>query len=111
MRKTALLLFDIDGTLLTGAGAGEASLRRGFEEAFGLNEDLHGIEIAGRTDSGIARALFAKHALPETPENFEKFFSGYLRNLRRELPARSGALLPGIVDLLQTLAALPHVAL
>ncbi len=98
-----LLLFDIDGTLLTSGGAGERALRRGFRERFGIDDDLTKVEIAGRTDSGIARRMLAAHDLPETPENLTAFFDGYLHFLAQELPASPGTLLPGIVALLEAL--------
>lgn len=99
-----LVLFDIDGTLLTSGGAGERALRRGFRERFGIDDDLATVEIAGRTDSGIARRMLAAHELPETPENLTAFFDGYLHFLAQELPAtKGGGLLPGIVALLEAL--------
>src|SRR4051812_34245298 len=98
-----LVLFDIDGTLLTSGGAGERALRRGFRERFGIDDDLATVEIAGRTDSGIARRMLAAHDLPETPENLAAFFDGYLHFLARELPVSAGGLLPGIVALLEAL--------
>ena len=99
-----LVLFDIDGTLLTSGGAGERALRRGFREKFGIDDDLTRVEIAGRTDSGIARRMLAAHELPETPENLTAFFDGYLHFLAQELPASNGGgLLPGIVTLLEAL--------
>ncbi|MEP6668871.1 MAG: HAD family hydrolase [Chthoniobacter sp.] len=98
-----LLLFDIDGTLLTSGGAGERALRRGFRDRFGIEDDLGRIEIAGRTDSGIARQMLAYHGLPETPENLTAFFDGYLHFLAEELPSSPGTLLPGILPLLEAL--------
>lgn len=86
-----LLLFDIDGTLLTSGGAGERALRRGFQARFGIDDDLARVEIAGRTDSGIARQMLAFHGLPETPENLAAFFDGYLQFLPEELPTSPGA--------------------
>lgn len=106
-----LLLFDIDGTLLTSGGAGERALRRGFQARFGIEDDLTKIEIAGRTDSGIARQMLAFHGLPETPENLTAFFDGYLHFLAEELPASSGYLLPGILALLEALKPRPDVVL
>ena len=98
-----LVLFDIDGTLLTSGGAGERALRQGFRERFGIDDDLAKVEIAGRTDSGIARRMLAAHDLPESPENLTAFFDGYLHFLTQELPASPGRLLPGIVALLEAL--------
>ncbi|MDR3404012.1 MAG: HAD family hydrolase [Chthoniobacter sp.] len=106
-----LLLFDIDGTLLTSGGAGERALRRGFRDRFGIDDDLTKVEIAGRTDSGIARQMLASHGLPETPENLAAFFDGYLQFLAEELPASPGALLPGILPLLEALKPRPDIVL
>jgi phosphoglycolate phosphatase-like HAD superfamily hydrolase len=98
-----LLLFDIDGTLLTSGGAGERALRLGFRDRFGIDDDLSTVEIAGRTDSGIVRRMLATHRLPETPENIAAFFDGYLHHLAREIPRTPGRLLPGILPLLEAL--------
>ena len=105
------MLFDIDGTLLTSGGAGERALRRGFHERFGIDDDLAKIEIAGRTDSGIARQMLAAHGVPETPENLTAFLDGYLEYLPQELPASTGRLLPGIVALLEALQSREDIVL
>ena len=106
-----LLLFDIDGTLITSGGAGENALRLGIRDRFGLDEDFRDIEIAGRTDSGIARQFFAKHSLAATPENTAAFFDGYLHHLPALLSQKNGRLLPGIIPLLDALKARPDVVL
>lgn len=111
MSKSSLLLFDIDGTILTSGGAGETALRQGFHDAFGLEENLAQIDISGRTDSSIARQVLAKHGIEATQENIGRFFSGYLRSLAIQLPLKSGRLLPGIQNLLQTLSTIPSVCL
>ena len=106
-----LLLFDIDGTLITSGGAGEHALRLGIKDRFDLDEDFRGIEIAGRTDSGIARQFFAKHSLPDTPANTAALFESYLAHLTILLPKKAGGLLPGILELLDALKARPDVVL
>jgi phosphoglycolate phosphatase len=106
-----LILFDIDGTLLTTGGAGEQALRASVQERFGRSEDLAGIEIAGRTDSAIARALLAKHDVPDTPENLTALFDGYIHHLTRLLPMVPGRLLPGVISLLESLRARPDIVL
>lgn len=106
-----LLLFDIDGTLLTSGGAGERALRLGFRDRFGIDDDLRTVEIAGRTDSGIARQMLRAHRLPETPENFAAFFDGYLTHLADQLPRSNGTLLPGILPLLDALKTQPRMVL
>ncbi|MGB8166025.1 MAG: HAD hydrolase-like protein [Chthoniobacteraceae bacterium] len=102
MEKT-LLLFDIDGTLITSGGAGERALRIGFRERFGIDDDLKNVEIAGRTDSGIARAMLRAHGLAETPENIAAFVDSYLAHLAVQLRSTEGGLLPGVPALLEAL--------
>ena len=109
--KTHLVLFDIDGTLLTSGGAGEKALRLALADRFGLESGLNGIEIAGRTDSGIARQIFARENIEASPENLTAFFDRYLHHLAQQLPQNQGRLLPGILELLGKLAQRPQVAL
>ena len=109
--KTKLLLFDIDGTLLTSGGAGVTALLLAMKDMLGLDTGLSEIEVAGRTDSGIARQIFALHGIEPTAENFSRFFESYLRHLAETLPGSPGSLLPGIVELLEKLRARPEVAL
>lgn len=110
MSKTSLVLFDIDGTILTSGGAGEYALRVGFEEEFGIRDDLAKVDISGRTDSFIAQQMLRLHGLELSAENFKKFYAGYLRNLARELPVRVGRLLPGINAILGELSGRSEVA-
>jgi phosphoglycolate phosphatase-like HAD superfamily hydrolase len=106
-----LVLFDIDGTLLASGGAGEKALRLAVEDRFGEKDGLSGIEIAGRTDSGIARQIFARHGLETTPEALHDFLEIYLGRLAEMLPRTQGTLLPGIVPLLEALRAREDVLL
>jgi hypothetical protein len=78
-----LLLFDIDGTLITSGGAGEGALKDAMKSRFGVEEDLQGILLAGATDARIARELLVKHSLEATPENVTALLDEYLRHLHR----------------------------
>ncbi len=109
--KSKLLLFDIDGTLLASGGAGERALRLGLQDRFGVIDDLANLDMAGRTDSGIAQRIFEKHGIALTPENLTSFFDGYLEHLERLLPQTNGRLLPGIIPLLEALHARSNVLL
>ena len=110
MEKT-LLLFDIDGTLLTSGGCGERSLRLAVRDTFGVDDDLHDIEIAGRTDTGIARQLLRKHGRAETAEGIAEVLGNYLRHLPVLLPESQGRLLPGVEALLPLLQPRSDVVL
>ena len=106
-----LLLFDIDGTLIHSGGAGVQALKVAFKERFGIVDDLHGIEIAGMTDSGIVVNILNKHKIPSTNENVSAFLDSYVHFLSLELPQRKGNLLPGVLQLLEKLKSRPHLVL
>src|SRR5260370_35873625 len=98
-----LLLFDIDGTLIHSGGAGVHALKLTLAERFGIADDLHDIEIAGMTDSGIVISILNKHKIPATNENVSAFLDSYVHFLSLELQRRKGKLLPGVLELLQSI--------
>lgn len=106
-----LILFDIDSTLINTGGAGVHALRLASKKRFGIDDDLNGIEIAGRTDSGIVRQILAKHEIQPTDEELRRFFDTYLELLSRQLPICEGHVLPGIAELLERLESRPHITL
>ena len=110
LEKT-LLLFDIDGTLITTGGCGERSLRLAVRDVFGAEDDLAGIEVAGRTDTSIARQLLKKFARPETEEGIRAILEAYLRHLPELLPHAVGRVLPGVRELLDALKPRADVVL
>jgi phosphoglycolate phosphatase-like HAD superfamily hydrolase len=107
MTTRRLFLFDIDGTLITSGGAGEAALVGAMRTRFGVEEDFRGIVLAGSTDSVIARALLEKHGLAATPENIAGLLDSYLHELAGRMPAHSGRVLPGMLAVLDALTASP----
>lgn len=109
--KERLLLFDIDGTLISSAGAGIHALKLVLTERFQIEDDLHDIEIAGMTDSGIVMSILKKHQIPPTHENVSAFLDSYMHFLSQELPRRQGNLLPGVLELLERVKARPHLVL
>src|SRR5437870_9794247 len=106
-----LLLFDIDGTLVHSGGAGVHALKLTLAERFGIADDLHDIEIAGMTDSGIVVSILKKHRIPAINENVSAFLDSYVHFLSLELPRREGKLLPGVLELLEKLKSRRHVVL
>ena len=107
--ETTLLLFDIDGTLLTTGGCGERALRCAVRDYFGCEDDLKEIEIAGRTDTLIARQLLRKYNQSE--EKAMEVLEHYLRHLPIFLPQAQGRLLPGVRELLDALHGRDDVVL
>jgi phosphoglycolate phosphatase-like HAD superfamily hydrolase len=102
-----LLLWDIDGTLITSGGAGDQALRRVVRERFGADDDFHDIEIAGRTDAGIAASILRKYQVDATPVNVTEFLEGYLTYLAELLPQTNGHVMPGVLEILDRMHARP----
>ncbi|MEK7287040.1 MAG: HAD hydrolase-like protein [Elusimicrobiota bacterium] len=109
----ALLLFDLDGTLLLAGGAGRRAIGRLFEERYGLAGAMEGIDPAGLTDPQIFREVMAKK-LARAPKNgeFARLMSVYPRYLRPEVEKSRGfRVMRGIRELLARLAAIRGVYL
>jgi phosphoglycolate phosphatase-like HAD superfamily hydrolase len=100
-----LLLWDIDGTLIASGGAGMSALQAALRDVFRLEGSLADIDFAGRTDTWIMRAVFRKFELPATPENFARFFDGYIAALPAALVNPSARVLPGVREILRAVAA------
>ena len=106
-----LLLFDIDGTLVNTGGAGVVSLRNMVQQRFGAADELHDIEIAGKTDRAIIRDILRKYKTTPSEENIAKFARVYIDGLAEELPRCRGRVLPGVAELLARLRSRPHTVL
>jgi phosphoglycolate phosphatase-like HAD superfamily hydrolase len=111
MSARRLLLWDIDGTLISTGAAGHGAIGRATAERFGGDGSLEDVEIAGRTDLAIAHQILEKHGAPVTAENAHSFLDIYLRWLAEELPRREGRVLPGVLELLERLAKQPNTTL
>ena len=79
--KKRLLLWDIDGTLISTGAAGHRAIERATAQRFG--GDLEGVEIAGRTDSSIAHQILTKYGEPITADSVRSFLDLYLELLAR----------------------------
>ena len=120
-----LVLFDIDGTLVLTGGAGIRAMNRACAELVGRPDALAGIPVAGRTDRIILTDVVtgAGHSLDDGM--LDHLRNRYIACLREEierpgaqqgfesLGPRGGvkAVMPGIRDLLDTLAQRPDVFL
>ena len=91
-----LLLWDIDSTLINSAGAGLTSLKRIIARRYGTEDDLHDIEIAGRTDAAIARSILQKYGVEADASKIRSFLDEYLELLPKFLTELEGRVLPGI---------------
>ncbi|MEW4488510.1 HAD hydrolase-like protein [Thalassoglobus sp. JC818] len=106
-----VLLFDIDGTLLNSGGAGQYAMEQALLEVFGVAGPYENILAAGRTDRAITTDLFSHHKIDPSEANWSTFQEAYFRHLPEALGKLDGVVLPGIVDLLDGLAANPNVTL
>jgi phosphoglycolate phosphatase len=101
------LLFDIDGTLIRTNGSGKAAMEAALRTAFGVTEIHDNVPYGGRTDPAIGRDLLSVHGLEPTQANYEKLSAAYLAHLPQCLQQYGGQPCPGVVELLESLAARP----
>jgi phosphoglycolate phosphatase-like HAD superfamily hydrolase len=106
MTAPALVLFDIDGTLITSGGAGARSWRYAFDLLHGVPADIDSHSEAGETDPVVARKTFegAIGREPTEPE-LAAIFALYLRQLSQEVATSEGyRVLDGAPELLVKLS-------
>lgn len=105
--------FDIDGTLVQTGGAGMYAFAETFAELFGVDELSNDVPFAGRSDRGIAGGLFEAHGIENTQANWDRFRAGYVERIGKHVRERDGEVLPGVVELIERVAALGdvHIAL
>ncbi|HEV3410259.1 MAG TPA: HAD family hydrolase [Chthoniobacterales bacterium] len=105
MTTKRLLLWDIDSTLINTGGAGDKALKRVVEQRFGVKDDLHDIEIAGRTDVHIVRSILRKYGVTSNEKNLAEFLDDYIAHLAELLPQLRGRVLPGVREILERMHA------
>jgi phosphoglycolate phosphatase len=94
-----VLLFDIDGTLLSSGGAGKAAIETALAEEFGVAVHAK-VPYSGRTDRAIIQDLFRLHGVEDSPAHLQKLLVGYFQRLPAFLASHRGQVLPGIAALL-----------
>lgn len=89
-----IVLFDLDGTVLTFSdappGPGRTAMDRAVKELFGLDGASTGVRFSGGTDRAIARALLRKAGVRDEAieGHVEPFLATYLKHLQDELSRR-----------------------
>jgi phosphoglycolate phosphatase len=108
-----LILWDVDGTLMSaGPAAGEA-FADAVASVVGREPGFHGVHMSGKTDPQIAMEILA--ALAVADEEARRHLPRVLEAVERELVAaidavrKDGRVLPGVPQLLERFAARPGV--
>jgi phosphoglycolate phosphatase len=109
-----LVLFDIDGTLITSRGAGRRAMRTALDQVFGAAGGIDQYDLRGRTDTRIVHDVMG--ALGWEParvkERLDDFFEAYLGGLTTEIgDGRHVVTLPGVSAVVARLAQSPEALL
>jgi phosphoglycolate phosphatase-like HAD superfamily hydrolase len=83
--KATVLLFDIDGTLVTTGGAGRRALERAFGAEHGRPDAISTLRLDGMTDPAIIRAGLAHIQVAFSPETVDAVLSRYVEFLEDEV--------------------------
>ena len=106
-----ILLFDIDGTLVSTGGAGAVAWRRAFEELHGIPADIGEYTDAGMTDPDVGAKTFeaVMHHTP-TPIELAELVQRRLEHLPEAVAESTGyKVLPGVPERLKQLSRDGHL--
>ncbi|MGA2450117.1 MAG: HAD hydrolase-like protein [Polyangiaceae bacterium] len=104
-----LVLFDLDGTLLTfdppGPGPGRAALKRAMRDLFGIEDATEGIRLEGATDVGVVATMLERAAQTPSADAISRVLTHYIEHLVTELQTRTYRPIGAVAA---TVAALRH---
>lgn len=104
-----LVLFDIDGTLLTSSGAGRRAIIAALAAEMPTVDGWEQVRFDGKTDPQILIELLAAagHLDPPSPERLTTLGRRYVALLQTELarPTHRTTLLPGVLQVLDQVEA------
>ncbi len=83
--KPTVLLFDIDGTLITSGGAGRRALTRAFETVYGRADACNHFSFSGMTDRAIVRLGLEAIGVAVSSATIDEVIGSYLRLLDEEV--------------------------
>jgi phosphoglycolate phosphatase len=106
-----ILLFDIDGTLVSTGGAGAVAWRRAFEELHGIPADIGQFTDAGMTDPDVGAKTFeAVMGRKPTPHELAQLVQRRLEYLPEAIAESKGyKVLPGVPERLRQLSREGHL--
>jgi phosphoglycolate phosphatase len=108
-----LVLFDIDGTLVSDHGASRGAFKDALHEVYGYDRDLSVYDFSGRTDPQLAYMVLRDAGFSDDTiaASLERLWQVYLAGLARNaVPGRVKAL-AGIPEVVATLAEHPGITL
>lgn len=85
MRRPTVLLFDIDGTLVTTGGAGRKAIERAFQEAYGRADACSHFSFSGMTDRAIMRGGLEGLGVEVTESVVDRLIATYVTCLADEV--------------------------
>jgi len=108
-----LVLFDIDGTLITDGGAARHAYRSALEQVYGYDGDLTRYDFSGRTDPQITSMVLRDFGLDDDTiaSRMPQLWDAYLAGLAENATPDRVRELPGIRALLDALSARDDVLL
>ncbi|HVY28887.1 MAG TPA: HAD family hydrolase [Polyangiaceae bacterium] len=90
MSRPTVLLFDVDGTLVSLGGVGRRAFERTFARLHGRADILAQVRFDGATDRATTRTLLELIGAPATDPDIDAILAAYLGELQVEI-ARSSA--------------------
>jgi phosphoglycolate phosphatase len=111
MAEPRILLFDIDGTLVSTGGAGAVAWRQAFEELHGIPADIGQFTDAGMTDPDVGAKTFeAVLGRRPSPRELTTLIQRRLEHLPEAVAASAGyKVLPGVPERLRQLSRDGHL--
>ncbi len=90
--RAPVVLFDLDGTVLTfegpAPGPGRTALERAMLELFAVERATEGLRVAGGTDRALARAMLARRGAEDGDDAIERVIASYIGHLESVLETR-----------------------
>lgn len=95
-----LLIWDIDGTLMSSKGIGRRAMDSTFKRLYDIESGFKNVEMSGRLDYQIIRDAHDNHSIPSY--DLSRFYEAYEIELKDEIKSDTKAsVLAGIIDILE----------
>ncbi|MFU8805899.1 MAG: HAD family hydrolase, partial [Bradymonadaceae bacterium] len=106
-----ILLFDIDGTLVSTGGAGRRAIERALVDHLGIAQISMKFSFAGMTDRAILRLATEGHGRMCGDGDVDELIERYVAYLPEEVERADYRVFPGVVELLDKLVDLEASAI